>query len=254
MENIINTIDASNVDRYGFFCYKSKPKTAGFHQKREWLDGSLVEGLRLKIIYDGNRSADFIEYAPGESTWRAVQAAGYMVIHCMWVVGSNKGKGYGERLLEQVVSEAQSKGMYGVAVVTSDSTWRVKRGFFVQHGFEVVDQAPPSFELLVKHFGQGSIPGFPIDWESRLKRLPQGLVVYHSGQCPYNAMFVSSLINGANQISLPIQTVELKTSWEARSLSPSAYGIFGVVYNGQLLSYRPIGGKTMREMLEKLNG
>jgi hypothetical protein len=57
MENMIHTLDASNVDRYGFFCYKSKPKNAGFHQKRTWLDGSLAEGLRLIIIYEGNRSA-----------------------------------------------------------------------------------------------------------------------------------------------------------------------------------------------------
>ena len=37
-----------------------------------------------------------------EYTWRVVHAPGYMVIHCMWVVGSGKGKGYGSRLLEQV--------------------------------------------------------------------------------------------------------------------------------------------------------
>jgi len=251
MENVIHTIDASNVDRYGFFCYKSKPKTPGYRQKREWLSGCLSEGLRLKIIYEGNRSTGFIEYAPGESTWRAVQAAGYMVIHCMWVVGSGKGKGYGSRLLGQVISEAQSKGMFGVAVVSSASTWLAKKNFFLRNGFTVVDQAPPSFELLVKHFGQGAMPSFPHDWESRLKRIPQGLVVYHSGQCPYHAMFVSSLTNGANQMGLPVQAVELKTSWEARTLSPSAYGVFGVVYEGQLLSYRPMGGKTLRQMLGK---
>jgi L-amino acid N-acyltransferase YncA len=254
MENVIHTIDASNVDRYGFFCYKSKPKTPGYRQKRAWLEGCLADGLRLKIIYEGTRSAGFVEYALGESTWRVVQAAGYMVIHCMWVVGSGKGKGYGARLLEQVVSEAQSKGMYGVAVVSSASTWLAKKGFFIHHGFEVVDQAPPSFELLVKRFGQGALPSFPQDWDNRLKRLPKGLVIYHSGQCPYNAMFVSSLGNAASQMGIPIQTVELKTSWEARNLSPTAFGVFGVVYDGQLLSYRPMGGKTLREMLERLNG
>jgi GNAT superfamily N-acetyltransferase len=253
MENIIHTIDASNVDRYGFFCYKSKPKTAGYRQKREWLEGSLADGLRLKIIYEGTRSAGFIEYAPAESTWRVVQATGYMVIHCMWVVGSGKGKGYGVRLLEQVVSEAQSKGMYGLAVVSSLSTWLAKKDFFIHHRFEVADQATPSFELLVKHFGGGCVPSFPQDWESRLKRFPQGLVVYHSGQCPYHAMFVNSLGNAANQMGIPIQTVELKTSWEARTYSPSAYGVFGVVYDGKLLSYRPIGGKTLRQMLEKMD-
>ncbi len=254
MENIIHTIDASNVDRYGFFCYKSKPKTDGYRQKREWLEGSLAEGLRLKIIYEGTRSAGFIEYAPGESTWRVVRAAGHMVIHCMWVVGSAKGNGYGARLLEQVVSEAQSKGMYGVAVVCSGSTWLAKKGFFIHHGFEVVDQAPPSFELLVKRFGLGTMPSFPQDWKNRLRRIPQGLVVYHSGQCPYNTMFVSSLEHAASQLGIPSQTVELKNSREARTLSPSAYGVFGVVYDGQLLSYRPMGGKTLCQMLEELNG
>jgi L-amino acid N-acyltransferase YncA len=251
MENVIHTIDASNVDRYGFFCYKSKPKTPGYRQKREWLEGCLPEGLRLKIIYEGNRSAGFIEYAPGEATWRAIQAAGYMVIHCMWVVGSGKGKGYGSRLLELVISEAESLGMFGVAVVSSASTWLTKKGFFLRNGFKVVDQAPPSFELLVKRFGQGAMPSFPQGWENRLKRIPQGLVVYHSGQCPYHAMFVSSLANGASQMGIPIQTVELKTSLEARTLSPSANGVFSVVYNGQLLSYHPIGGKTLRQILEK---
>jgi L-amino acid N-acyltransferase YncA len=253
LENVILTIDTSNVDRYGFFCYKSKPKTPGYHQKREWLEGCLTEGLRLKIIYEGNRSAGFIEYTPGESTWRAVQAAGYMVIHCMWVVGSGKGKGYGSRLLEQVDREARSKGMYGLVTVSSSSTWLTKKGFFLRHGFQVADQASPSFELLVKDFGTSASPSFPQDWENRKKRLPAGLVVYHSGQCPYLAMCVTSLLNGAIQMGIPAQTVELKTSHEARQLSPSPYGVFGVVYEGQLLDYRPMGGKTLRLMLEKSN-
>jgi len=251
MENVIHTIDASNVDRYGFFCYKSKPKTLGFRQKREWLEGRLAEGVRLKIIYEGTRSAGFVEYAPGEYTWRAVNASGYMVIHCMWVVGSGKGKGYGARLLKHVEAEAQSRGMFGVVVVSSQSTWLAKRGFFLSQGYQMVDQAPPSFELLVKTIGSPTLASFPQDWDVRLQRIPEGLVVYHSGQCPYHAMFVSSLVNAASLLGIPSQTVELRSSGEARALSPSAYGVFGVVYNGCLLSYRPMGGKTLREMLEK---
>jgi hypothetical protein len=67
-------------------------------------------------------------------------------------------------------------------------------------------------------------------------------------------MFVNSLGNATHQMGLPFQTVELKSSWEARTLSPSAYGVFGVVYNGLLLSYRPMGGKTLRQMVEKIDG
>ena len=253
METILRSIDASNVNRYGFFCYKSKPKTAGYRQKREWLENCMPQGLRLKIIYEGERSAGFIEYAPGENTWRAVQAPGFMVIHCMWVVGSGKSKGYGSRLLEQMEDEARALGMYGLATVCSQSTWLAKKGFYLRHGFEVVDQAPPSFELLVKRFNSSIQSSFPQDWEARLRRIPNGLVIYHSGQCPYNPMFVASLLNAATGMGIPAQTVELKTSQEARTLSPSAYGTFGVVYDGQLLSYRPMGGKTLREMLGRSN-
>jgi L-amino acid N-acyltransferase YncA len=253
MDINIRSIDASNVDRYGFFCYKSKPKTAGFRQKREWLGTCLTDGVRLKIIYEGERSAGFIEYSPGEYTWRVVNAPGYMVIHCVWVVGSGKGKSYGSRLLEQVMYEAESKGMYGVVSVSSQSTWLAKKGFFLSKGFEEVDHAPPSFELLVKRFGTAALPSFPQDWESRLARIPQGLVVYHAGQCPYNAMFVTSLLNAASEMGIPAHSVELKNSRDARLLSPSAYGVFGVVYNGRLLSYRPMGGNTLREMLENDN-
>lgn len=253
METAIHTIDTSNVDRYGFFCYKSKRRTPGYRQKREWLEDRLAEGLGIKILYEGERSVGFIEYAPGEYTWRALNAPGYMVIHCLWVVGSGKGKGYGKLLLEQVEAEAQSKAMHGVAAVSSGSTWLAKKGFFLNQGYQVVDHAPPSFELLVKVNGSPVLPRFPQDWEARLRRLPAGLVVYRSGQCPYLAMIVSSLMNAASQLHVQAEMVELRSSHEARQLSPSAYGVFGVVYNGKLLSYRPMGGKTLRELLEKID-
>ena len=67
-------------------------------------------------------------------------------------------------------------------------------------------------------------------------------------------MFVGSLEKAANEMGLPFKAIELKTYSEARQLSPSAYGVFGVVYNNRLLSYRPMGGKTLQKMVEKYNG
>ena len=83
----IVTVDATNVDEYGFFCYKSKPKSAGYRQKLGWLRERFAEGMRIQILYEGKRSVGFVEYMPGEAAWRAVDAAGYMLIHCIWVVG-----------------------------------------------------------------------------------------------------------------------------------------------------------------------
>lgn len=43
----IRTIDASNVDKLGFFCYMSKRKEAGYKQKRDWLEARFAEGLKI---------------------------------------------------------------------------------------------------------------------------------------------------------------------------------------------------------------
>ena len=79
----IVSVDASNVEEHGFFCYKSKPKSVGYGQKLDWLRQRFAEGMRIKILYQGKRSVGFIEYMPGEFAWRAVHALGYLLVHCI---------------------------------------------------------------------------------------------------------------------------------------------------------------------------
>ena len=79
----ILTVDGSNVDEHGFFCYKSKPKSEGYQNKLGWLREPFDNGLRIKMIHEGERSVGFIEYVPGEHSWRVVDAPGYLVIHCL---------------------------------------------------------------------------------------------------------------------------------------------------------------------------
>ena len=92
------TVNADNLDKQGFFCYMSKRKTPGYRQKHDWMAARLAEGLKLHMVHEiDGRTVGFIEYIPGEFAWRAVRAPGYLVIHCLWVVGKGKGKGYGAR-------------------------------------------------------------------------------------------------------------------------------------------------------------
>jgi hypothetical protein len=44
----------------------------------------------------------------------------------------------------------------------------------------------------------------------------------------------------------------VEDSRQAQDLSPSPYGLFGVVYDGKLVSYHYIGGKELRKRLEAL--
>jgi GNAT superfamily N-acetyltransferase len=155
MTREIEIIDTNpdNVCDYGFCGYKSI-KQEGYKRKIDWLRERFSEGMRFKVLHSAkDGSVGFIEYIPGKYTWRAVDADGYMVIHCIVIMSRRyKGKDYGSLLLEQCLQDAKKENMQGVAVVTRKGTWMAGKDLFLKNGFEVVDQAPPDFELVVKKF------------------------------------------------------------------------------------------------------
>ena len=55
----IVTVNCSNVDEQGFFCYKSKKKSDGYRNKLDWLRARLDEGIVIKILYEGARSVGY---------------------------------------------------------------------------------------------------------------------------------------------------------------------------------------------------
>jgi len=118
------TVNADNLDKQGFFCYMSKRKTPGYQQKHDWLAARFAEGLKIHMIHEiGGRTVGFIEYIPGEYAWRAVHASGYLLIHCLWVVGKGKGKGYGAYLIQTCLDDARAQGKHGVVTVATERVW-----------------------------------------------------------------------------------------------------------------------------------
>jgi len=247
------TVTETNVDRHGFFCYMSKPKSPGYRQKREWLESRFAEGMVIKIIHEeGGRDVGFIEYIPGEYAWRAVHAPGYLVIHCLWVVGKGKGKGYGRRLINECLDDARLQGKHGVVMVASDRVWLASKEIFLQNGFEEVQQAPPSFQLLVNRFEDGPQPSFPQDWEARQARFGPGLSLIRTAQCPYIEDATLKALDYARGRGIPAKVVEFTTAQEVQEFSPSAYGVFGIVLDGHLLSYYYLLPKDFDKLLGNL--
>lgn len=245
----IVTVNAGNIDRYGFFCLMSRRKSEGYRRKHDWLIERFKEGLKLKLIVEGERPVGFIEYAPSEGAWRPVRAKGYIVIHCLWVVGQWKGKGYGTRLLRTCVNDARKTGANGVAAVTSARTWLAGSGLFAKNGFECVDEAPPQFELMVKRFKEAPLPQFPKDWEARGRRFGTRLTVVRTDQCPYIEDATRILLETAEEKGIDAGVVSLERSRQTRSRSPSAFGTFGVVMDGELLSYHYLTKKQFHKRL-----
>jgi L-amino acid N-acyltransferase YncA len=250
---IVAVDDADKAAEHGFFCYKSKPKAAGYRNKLAWLEQRFDEGLRIKIIREDGRSVGFIEYAPAEFAWRPVKAPGYLFVQCLWVVGRAKQKGYGSRLLDACLENARAMGKHGIAAVTKKGGHLVGKKIFLKHGFEVVDRAPLTFELLGRTFGDASPPAFPHDWEERQVRYGAGLTVVYADQCPYFHDPVRKTLETASAVGVRArQAVELRSAQEVQDLAPCPYGTFGIVYDGALLSCTPLSAKRLRGRLQQL--
>jgi len=244
-----------NIDKYGAFCQQSKKKTKGYKEKFEWIKERFKEGLHLKLLLvnegakRGFRAKGFIEYILGENAWRGVNAKGYMFIHCIWVVGKNKGHGYGTKLLQMCLDDA--KGMHGVAVMTGEKVWLPKKDLFVKNGFEKVDSMPPYFELYAKRFSKKApLPKFNPIPKSRLKKYVSGITVFKSNQCSYVSGYASLVAEIAKQAGVPWRIVQIESCKEAQN-NVYPYGTFCVLLNGKVLTYRSIGRKELLDCLSK---
>ena len=241
-------VNADNVEQTGFFCYMSKRKTEGFRLKLAWLKARFAEGMRIKMLELPERG--FIEYIPGEYAWRAVNAADMLFIHCLWVVGKSKHKGFTGILLDDCIRDAKADGKKAVAMLTSERNWLAGKKALLKHGFESAAEELP-FNLLVNRFGETDPPSFTGKWDDKASRFGAGVTVVRSAQCPYIPDATETVLMAAGELGIKSRVVELKSSREIRERAPSPYGVFSIVYNGSLLSYHYLLPKDMKAALIK---
>jgi len=91
-------------------------------------------------------------------------------------------------------------------------------------------------------------------WERKAEQFARGLTVFRSDQCPYIDDAVKTVLATADKRNIESRVVELKTSEDVKSLAPSPYGVFSIVYNGKLLSPHYLLEKELLQRLEKLSG
>jgi GNAT superfamily N-acetyltransferase len=248
-------LNEKNLDAYDLFCHKSKKKNDGYRNKVRWIKDRFKEGLRLRLLLinegkkRGFKSRGFIEYIPGEYNWRGISADNYMVIHCLWVVGRNKKKGYGSMLLNQCLADA--KGMHGVAVMTSEKTWLPGRRIFVKNGFKKVDSISSDFELYVKKFSENSkLPSFNRSFQERRSKFKSGITVFQSDQCPYLCNMTNALRDIAKTVDVPFE-VEYISDCKNAQKGVHPYGVFCALFNGEVLTYHSDSKRNVLDLLVK---
>ncbi len=242
----IESLTLDTVQEYGLGCLKSV-KHVGFAPKTEWFKEMSANGLTQKQIIIDGKSVGFIEYVPGEHAWRAVKAPGYMVVHCIWVYPKVYQKqGYGAMLVQACIEDARSRGMKGVAVVTSEGTWIASRALFTAQGFEVVDRRD-RFELLALKFDQAEDPIFTPEAELDAY---DGFTILISDQCPMNAKFVHDIQNYCDEKGLEVSTVKI-TSAEQAQRNPGVFGVFAILYQNKVVADHPVSLGRFKNIVHK---
>lgn len=252
MKNIkIINIDEKNISEYPPTCFLN-PENKGYLIKIKWLKRRFNEGLKIKQMYlEGEKKAiGFIEYIPGEFAWRAVDAKGFMFIHCIWITpNKNKNKGNGSLLINECLKDAKKENKFGVAAVASDSAFMADKNIFLKNKFKSIENVKP-FDLMVKVFENKkcSLPKFK-DTEKQLKKY-NGWNIIYSNQCPWVSRFISEIDEIAKKKKLKIKITELKTAKQAQN-APSIYSVFNLIHNGKLLADHYISERRFLNIVEK---
>jgi hypothetical protein len=187
--------------------------------------------------------------------WRGIDAPGYMVIHCMWVVGRAKSKGAGKALLDACVRDAHEARMHGIAVVAArDKAGFVDTDFFLHHGFHVVQSTPSGMDLVALKFTPASAdPHFAADLKKKAKALGDGLTVVSTPQCPFTYQGAQQIVTLAHHNKIPALSLRLNTLAQVRQQAPSPYASFDIVYNGEVISnlFHCMSAVRLRKLVHK---
>lgn len=239
MESIVK-LTVENIDDEHICCAIADKKCLqGYQVKKDWLAGQFLHGYVFKKL--DVRGKVFIEYVPAEHAWIPVDAPNYLLINCFWVSGKYKGQGYGQTLLEECMADAEGKD--GVIVVTGKTKqpFMSDKRFFKKQGFELLDVAPPYFELWGKRFSEkGTRPAFKASAKSGECSIKDGLAVYYTNVCPFTEYYVEDLVRVATARGrkIAVRKLESKEEAQAHCVPYTNYTVFndGVFVTQRILS------------------
>jgi hypothetical protein len=248
-DTTIIELTPENASEYGCPCFLN-PQNKGHRRKLEWLRDRFSEGMKIKLLFLENekKPIGFIEYTPGEYTWRAVSAPQFLFIHCIWISPKKyREQGFGSQLVESCIEDARIQDKRGVAVITSTGAFMAETPLFLKNGFISVDEESP-YSLLVFSLKEGLLPVFK-DWKTQLNTY-KGLHLLYTNQCPWVARSIGDYISGAAELGLQLMVTELKTAQEAQN-APSIYATLNLIYNGKLLADHYISQRRFLNILKK---
>lgn len=248
------TAQPDKLTDYAMCGYKN-PKNECFRSKAAWYKEHYSEGLRHIVMrHEKDGDVGGVEYTRGENAWRAVDAEGYLFIHCIYIMKKPyKGVGLGEELINQVIKAAKEEGKNGVAVLVRKGSWMASSDIFSKLGFETADTEKPDFSLMALRFDENAkMPS--IKRNVVPKEYGKGLTLEISKQCPYVQKGLGEMAAVAKEtLGIDMNIVELNSPRQAQK-STNPYSVYSLFYNGKLKADHPISSRRFQNILNKETG
>lgn len=242
-------LTAENLANEHLCCIiRSKKAHPGIEAKRQWLSERLQEGHVFRKLNE--KATVFIEYAPLETAWVPIRGDNYFYIYCLWVLGNEKGKGYGKSLMEYCLTDAKEKGKSGVCMLgaSKQKAWLSDQTFAGKFGFEAVDTTDSGYELLALSF-DGTKPSFlPNAKAGEIGR--KELCIYYDMQCPFVHQHIESLRKYCEAHSVPASFIQVDSLQKAKEL-PCVFNNWALFYKGKFQTVNLLDVARLEKILQK---
>lgn len=246
--DFINLTTENLADEHLCCIIRSKKPHQGISAKKQWLSDRLNEGHVFRKL--NAKATVFIEYAPLETAWVPITGDNYYYIYCLWVYGTDKGKGYGKSLMEYCLSDAKKKGKSGVCMLGAkkQKSWLSDQSFAMKFSFEVVDTTDYGYELLALSF-DGTTPKFT---ENAKKQSIENkeLAIYYDMQCPYILQKIEIIKQFCDTQKIPVDLIKVDTLQKAKEL-PCVFNNWGVFYKGKFETVNLLDTSYLERILKK---
>lgn len=249
MDTDFINITAENLANEHLCCIiRSRKLHQGIEAKRQWLSDRLNEGHVFRKL--NAKATVFIEYAPLEKAWVPIIGDNYYYLYCLWVSGSDKGKGYGKLLMEYCLADAKEKGKSGICMLGAkkQKSWLSDQSFAKKFGFEVVDTTDMGYELLALSF-DGTTPKFALNVKKREIENKE-LTIYYDMQCPYVYQTVYKIKQYCEKNEISVTFMQVDTLQKAKEL-PCVFNNWGVFYKGKFVTVNLLDTTSLTRILKK---